>query len=322
LRPNETGPDVTQVQAALRASGSVLPKAEDGRFGAATQQAVLALYDRAGYEARYTQPSKAAVDALVNEAVTELEVARSDLAQATSSNDPSAIRSAKGAVSSAESTLAQRKATEGVVLPASEVLVVSELPGVLIDRPVEQGSRVEAGTPVVAVGSTNLVVRMDLTTAQAGELDGAGEAHVDDPGGDYEGTCSAGPVDSGAPAPGVAPEGESTDATGDNPVSGASEDDRGPSLVLSCTPAPGLDMVGANLRVTVTVPRSDGPVLAVPASAVATDSAGTTSVEVVDGEEVNRIEVSVGREAVGTVEVVPEVEGTLHEGMRVRVRHR
>lgn len=326
LRPGDTGPDVGQVQASLRAGGASIPAGEDGRFGWATQEAVRRLYESAGYEPRYTQGGRAEVERLIEEATLAVELAQGGV-DAAGSGDSDAAASARASLRAAESTLAQRRASEGIVLPGHEVVVVGELPGVLIERPVTAGARTEPGSTVAVVGSTDLVVQVEVTPAQSAELDGQAVATVAEPSLDYEAACTietADVTDGPAPAGEAVPNGDGDGAGvgAGTQGSGNAAPVSGPALVLHCDPAPRLEMVGVNVRVAMTIPRSDGPVLVVPAASVATDAAAASFVEVVDGERTRRVQVEVGREAVGSVEVVAAAGGELREGMQVRVRSR
>lgn len=58
LASGDTGPDVRQLQDALRARGSAIPASESGTFAQATERAVTALYKAAGYQVQTrTEPS-------------------------------------------------------------------------------------------------------------------------------------------------------------------------------------------------------------------------------------------------------------------------
>ncbi|HEX2149510.1 MAG TPA: hypothetical protein VHI31_04965, partial [Actinomycetota bacterium] len=170
------------------------------------------------------------------------------------------------------------------------------------------GDQVEAGTVVAAIGSVNLAVQMKLTEAQIVELGSAPAPARVDQAGDYESDCTADPTAVVATAK----------STGEAPAPAADER----AILINCATAPPLESIGSNVRVRITIPRSDGPVLAVPASAITSDPDGKAFVEVLGSGAPAPVEVRVGREAAGSVEVAPQKEGELDEGMKVRIARR
>jgi hypothetical protein len=137
----------------------------------------------------------------------------------------------------------------------------------------------------------------------------------------YEGTCPAGdatPAESSADAGTDAGNQESDDeSSGGAPAAGGGNY----QMMVVCDPLPPPDALGANVRVSMTVHRSDGPVLVVPTTAITTRSSGDSFVEVVERDGTRRVSVTVGGEADGYAAVQP-VGGSLDEGMDVRVRRR
>ena len=79
------------------------------------------------------------------------------------------------------------------------------------------------------------------------------------------------------------------------------------------------DLIGANVRITIPVGGTAGPVLAVPVAALSASADGSTRVEVaMDNGETRFVTVEPGLSAIGLVEVTP-LEGELVEGDRVVV---
>jgi multidrug efflux pump subunit AcrA (membrane-fusion protein) len=79
------------------------------------------------------------------------------------------------------------------------------------------------------------------------------------------------------------------------------------------------DLIGANVRITIPVGGTAGPVLAVPVAALSASADGSTRVEVAMGNgETRFVTVEPGLSAIGLVEVTP-LEGQLVEGDRVVV---
>lgn len=309
VRPGDSGPDVSMVQEAMRAAGQLIPASENGRFGSASQRATEVLYRDAGYEPRYTQRSRDDVDATIEAARSRLAGAQSALSQARSGAGGIPTGDARAAVVAATAELNKVRASEGAVLPAAEAVIVPQLPGVLVRTGASLGDQVEAGTVVAAIGSVNLAVQMKLTEAQIAELGSApAAARVDQAAGDYESECTADPA-----AVVAIPK-----SAGEAQVPAADER----AILINCATAPPLESIGSNVRVRITIPRSDGPVLAVPASAIGSDPDGRTFVEVLGSGDPAPVEVRVGREAAGSVEVAPQKEGELDEGMKVRIARR
>jgi peptidoglycan hydrolase-like protein with peptidoglycan-binding domain len=192
-------------------------------------------------------------------------------------------------------------------LPAHEVAAVPRLPAVLVDLPLVVGQAVPVGAPVAVIGSPGYKVRVDLTGAQARELTTDVEVAVQADQG-YAATC---PPAEAAPVA-AAPVGDAEDGAG-VPADAW-------QMTVTCDPAPPAETLSASVRVTLTVRRSEGPVLVVPATAMATAADGRTHVEVVEGGHSRRVEVAVGGEAGGFVAVDPLVDDGLAEGDEVRVR--
>lgn len=327
IRPGDAGPDVDALQDALQKMGYEIPgwERENKLFGRYTQLAVEKLYETAGFEPAYTLGSKAAVNQARSQAEEAVAAAQAALGATLESNSPEAA-AAQSALNEAVAARDQVRSTEGIVLPVREFVAVPHLPAILVDLPVRAGQHVDVGEAVAQIGSSRFRVRLELTPAQVNELaDDVEIAVFSDDG--YEAICL--PAE---PRPAAAPEGEDGNAregdepgddgdSGAEPSAGAPQAD-GSIMDVDCDPVPPAELVGASLRVTITVRRSEGEVLVVPATAVTSTSPTEAFVEVIgDDGEASRVTVSVGGEAEGFVEVTP-VDGDelLDEGMNVRVR--
>jgi hypothetical protein len=318
IRPGDTGPDVEAVQGALQAMGHGIPTAEQGEFGIRTRSAVEKLYTEAGYEPLYTVGDKDAWSAAVGEANEAVSEAEHRLAeeQASGVSDLGALESA---LATAQESRRKFRETEGLLLVAREFVAVPVLPAVLVDLPVSDGQQLEAGAPVASIGSSQFQLRIDLTSAQVSDLSPQMTitANSDD---GYQAICPPGKATK-AQAP-HEPAGGETDQTGQDEGGGGGGPTDAWEMIVICDPLPPPEALGSNIRVVMTVHRSDGPVLVVPTTAITTRPNGDAFVEVVEQNgDTRRVAVTVGGEAEGFAAVSPE-EGALEEGMQVRVRRR
>lgn len=332
IRPGHSGPDVEAIHAALQALGYEISESERSqtRFGWSSRNAIKSLYENAGYQPTYTLGSAEAVAAASDAAEDAVGAAQEALNLAVATN-PDGVAAARDALDSAEGALDHVQATEGVMLPAGELVAVPRLPAVLVDLVATDGQRMEAGAPVATVGSQQFQVRIELTSAQVNELADDVEIEVFADNG-YQATCL--PTE---PSPADEPKGDTATTTDPASAGAAEAQEPGPAdgggdgggvatsgdfvMDVICDPLPPGEALGVNLRVTMTVLRSDGPVLVVPATAVTTTASADAYVEVVGaGGVTTRVPVTVGGEADGFVAVAPVDGDALAEGMDVRVR--
>ncbi|WP_432515413.1 efflux RND transporter periplasmic adaptor subunit [Kineococcus sp. SYSU DK001] len=181
-------------------------------------------------------------------------------------------------------------------LPAGEVLYLADLPRRVDAVTATRGSVLEG--PAMTVSGATLQVTGSAAEADARLLAVGGEAFLDLPGGDRHRAVVA------ALAPGGGDSARWTVELTPDPL----------------TPEQVSELQGSNLRVSVPVGATQGPVLAVPLAALSAGSGGENRVEVVDGDprdgedaETRLVVVETGLAAEGAVEVRP-LEGELSEG--------
>lgn len=184
-----------------------------------------------------------------------------------------------------------RSSGGGVVLPMSEVVFVPGLPRRVDRVAVRRGDRM-AERPVTLSGST-LAVSMELTTGDAETLRRGMSTSVE--------------------VPGMAPVRARLGAI-TRTATGARTAVSLPDLSRRQVRA----LEGANVKVTVPLQQTQGPVLVVPVAALSTDSAGTVRVSAVTGHDTRAVEVEVGLSAQGYAEVRP-LTGSLRAGDHVVV---
>ena len=335
LRPGDTGADVAQLQAALKALGYA-DSDKPGKFGAGTKKAVSALYQHLGYTPpttggpggtgdaaalqaaaqRVTTAQRAATAAA--QAVTQ---AQADLAaaKATTPPDPAAVAHAETALGQAKQNsayaqqdLADAKkarsdliATTGVEMPLNEFVFVPSFPARISTLRGGVGAPVVA--PLLTLDSGALVVESvlqqpDQTLVKANMAVGLTAEQLNQ---EATGTVAAvGPyraaADPGADA-----------ATAPSLPSGY------PLTVTAHPPLPAA-WLGQDVRVTIEVEKTSGPVLVVPVAAVSTGQDGVTSVTVLgDSGERHRVTVTAGLESAGTIQVTPSGGAQLRAGDEV-----
>ncbi|GAB7191450.1 hypothetical protein NUM3379_21570 [Kineococcus sp. NUM-3379] len=358
LQVGVSGPDVVQFKQAVRAVGLDAGNPGSDVFDARAANAVTALYDEAGYPApeppegaeegvraaqdgvrgaeQAVREARAALDGArggagaveireadnaVNSARRELEAARAEVpvdtvrvadlqdalglaqlrrAQLDRPVDTGAQRSA---LEAAEQQLRQARADLGKAreqalphLPAGEVLFLADLPR-RVDAVTAARGKVLEG-PAMTVSGAALQVTGTVAEADAKLLAVDGEAFLDLPGGGRHRAVigAVRPGEGGAARPTV-------------------------NLVPDpLTPQQVEELKGSNVRVSIPVGATQGPVLSVPLAAVSAGPGGESRVEVVEGDPragedaVTRlVVVETGLAAEGAVEVRP-VRGQLAEG--------
>jgi HlyD family secretion protein len=305
LRPGMRGGDVSQAQSALRALG-YLTGEPDGVYGAATREAVAALYADLGYDAPIAGDPAAVAAAQngVRQAERALTVAEQELARLREdeSADPDAVERARQQVRFAQEDLAAARAARdevaavtGAMLPQSEVVFLPEFPALVEQSTARVGvDLAELSGPLLTVSSGELVVRATVNPGQRELL--------------AEGM----PVEIVSEFTGISAEGEiaSIDelSTGDTGAPGY------PMVVRPVEGSLDEQLAGADVRLTVTAAATDGPVLVVPLSAVFATADGQVAVLRVDGDGTQtRVPVTAGVSGDGYVAVTP-VSGGLAEG--------
>lgn len=280
LAPGASGPDVTQLQQALLAQGLLADSQVDGVYGSATSDALSQLYSRLGYTAQSTddgsgEDAKALRDAraVVRQAQDAVTAAKQD---GDSAADSTSLTTAQSALEDAQADLADVEARIGVVLPRSEVVFLPGDSATVLSVSGQVGQ--EAGQEVVSLGAGDLVLRGKTTTGQAAGLSVGATANVDVLGDDAN--CS---------------------------VTALDEADAERTLVtIGCD----TDLDPAALSGTVvarlTRDSTGTSVLCVPIGAVSERGDGTTTVITLTGTDtLTRVEVTVGLEADGYVEIRP-----------------
>ncbi|MEV6527593.1 peptidoglycan-binding protein [Longispora sp. NPDC051575] len=285
LRPGYTGPDVAQLQAALKALGRD-PQESNGVFGEGTKRALTTHYTALGYLVIPTGPDDdkqlAASDKQVLQAQRGVDDATDPVLKAR------AVEDLKEAKKSREE-LRQRT---GPILPMSEYVFLPSFPARVEGLKAEIGGEVSA--PLITLSSGELRVRSLLGQAQqAGVKPGM-------------------PVEILAETQGATARGAVT-SVGELQTDKAQGTSGYPMLITPSTPL-AATLAGQNVRVTVTAAATAGEVLVVPLSALFASADGKVHVvrRGADGAR-ERLEVTAGMSADGYV----EVRGALTPGDRV-----
>nr|WP_238994274.1 peptidoglycan-binding domain-containing protein [Actinomyces sp. 565] len=281
LAPGASGPDVTQLQQALVAQGLLSDSAVDGTYGSATSAAVSQLYSYLGYTAASTdggsgEDAKALRNARAAVRQAQDAVTAAEQEEGPTSADSTSLTTARAELADAQADLADTEARIGVVLPRSEVVFVPEGSATVLSVSGQVGR--EAQQAVVSLGSGDLVLRGKTVAGQAAELRVGATANVD--------------------------------ALGDGAACSVTALDAADSGRTQVTVGCDTDLDPAALAGTVTarlIRESTGTsVLCVPIGAVSERADGTTTVITLTGTDtLTRVEVTVGLEADGYVEIRP-----------------
>lgn len=300
ITPGATGDDVGAVQQLLAQLGYEISDAS-GTYGRSTERALRGFYQDRGYEAPTTSsPTDDDVDAAVAEADAAAE-------QVGNAPDPASAAAAQTSLSNAKEKYYELRAKQGTVVSPRELAALPALPGSVVQVSGALGSGSEGSLLDIGIGG--LVVVIDLpservqtiATGQAVEVQlgseiVTGKVDVVDP--------------PSMPGNSTAQSGEAS-ASANRTATIASDDP-------SALPESALDLP---VPVRVVVATSDGPVLAVPLSAIFEDVGGKSYVEVPTSKGRDRVAITTGVIGDGLVEISTS-DGSIKEGSEVIVGSR
>ena len=287
LVPAASGPDVTQLQQALVAQGLLSDSQVDGVYGPATSDAVSQLYSRLGYTAPTTdggsgEDAKALRDARAAVRQAQDAVTAAGQQGGTAAADSMSLATAQAALTDAQADLADIEARTGVILPRSEVVFVPGGSATVLSVSGQIGQ--QAAQEVLSLGGGELVLRGKVVASQAASLSVGASATVGELGGSA--TCrvtALDPADSGRT-----------------------------QVTIGCDTDLDPTALAGTVTARITRATTATTVLCVPVGAVSENADGTTTVITVTGTDtLTRIEVVVGLEADGYVEVRPNDPGAL-----------
>lgn len=309
IEPGMEGPDVAQLQAALRRLG--YSPDSTGRFGEDTKLAVAQFYQAAGFDpvpsATTSQDVLTARLDLLNASET-LAAAEDALEIASTSDRPAALAERDIALAvrdAATAALETARDAYGPTVPMGEVAFIPIQP-------------VRILSAVTVLGAIKTVVSGDATGGEESSL-------VTVSAGTLVVSSAVNIADDALVRVGMAveliDEGTSSTYTGviatiaDRPTLDLTGVMSRLAMVLPDEPLPA-SVVAHDLRVVVTSAASDGEVLVVPVAAVSTDTRGDLTVSVLDPDspEPRVVVVSVGLTADGFAAVTPTTPELLVEG--------
>ncbi|MFI5680905.1 peptidoglycan-binding protein [Streptomyces cellulosae] len=283
MLPGESGDDIAQLQSALAGLGLYDGGDTRGRFGTATEKAVVALYRRMGYPVPVTGGS------------------------GTGRADPSADGTDR------------TQAANGPFVPSSEMAFASSVPVRVVGLPTAVGDKVSG--PVVSLATGGLRLTGYLDPSYGGLVKEGMKARIsaESLGLTASGTvASVGAL----VTPGDKAGSQASDGSASDQGSGGLPNGGVPYLPLQVTRTGTWDnrLDGQNVRITITAAATTGAVLTVPEAAINAGADARTSVTVLrpDGSQ-HPVPVTVGVSADGKVQVSPVGKARLQAGDRVVV---
>lgn len=278
MLPGESGDDIAQLQSALSGLGLYSGGDARGRFGTATEKAVVALYRRMGYPVPVT-PGAGTGDS---------------------------ERSGSGSV-------AGGAAAGRAFVPSSEMAFAPSVPVRVVGLPAAVGDKVSG--PVVSLATGGLRLTGYLDPSYAGLVEEGMKIRIS---AETLGVSAAGTVASvGALVTPGDKAGAASDDPAAPPASGAPANGGVPYLPVQVTREGTWDnrLDGQNVRMTITAAATAGAVLTVPEAAINSGADARTSVTVLrpDGSR-HTVRVTVGVSADGMVQVAPAGSGRLGGG--------
>jgi hypothetical protein len=281
LLPGVVGEDVARFQEMLVGEGFEV--VIDGRFGRESQEATVEFYEGLGFAAVRTGEE---LDEALRAAEDGVRAARLAVEDARQVGGTTLAR-ARDELRAAEEARDRAAVRVGVVVPLGEVVGVGGLPATVSSVDTRVGEVVEG--PVLRLTTSELVVDAVVDSRVAALLAPGVEAMAGD-GGEW----------------------------GLVVVSNDGQDDQGRSVVRleAADPIPA-DLLGADVRVEAVLAATEGPVVAVPVTAVRSGSDGEFVRVVEPDGSVREVGVTPGMSIGGWVEIAGS-EGELVPGMLVR----
>lgn len=340
LKPGAAGPDVLQLQQALRGLGFRTGNDKDGTFGAGTGAALTALYTAHGYTPLPAQPEATALVAAAEDGVAAarrageddrdaLQTARAQATAARAAAEESgtgaaraertaaeqAVREARRRVArdnadlaAARGRLSAARTAAGPMLPAAEVLYLRGFPATVDSLTTAVGEVLTHSA--MTLSADGLVVRSTVPAFQRGGLQ---------PGQSVRIVSDSGRVSTSGTVVSV-----DDTATGVQPVATGAAAPGPARYPLVVRPDHDLDpgLAARSVQVTVQAEPSQGRVLAVPTSALTVDASGRPAVTVYQDGARHRTEVATGASGGGWTEIRPSADDAVREGDRVVVAGR
>lgn len=323
LKPGTEGDDVAQLQQALKALGFGRGYDTAGTFGAGTQSALADFYDSIGYEPTPAQDggeeAVESAEGVVKQAKRSLEDAKTAAASDDSTSAKTQVTRAEEDLADAQKKLAEAGINAGPMLPASEVVYLTDFPA-RVDAVLATVGKAVSGT-LLKLSTGALIVQGSL---QAYEKDLLSKGQKVDilselTGDEAKGTvASVTAAQAGSSASSASSGGGSSNSSSSSGGTGTTSG----GWTVTVTPDEALpaSLMGQDVRLTVSAASTKGKVLVVPVAAVSAQADGTTVVNVKEaGSGRRKVEVRTGVTGDGYVEVTPIGSGVLNAGDQVIV---
>lgn len=330
ITPQLRGPDVEMLRACLAAAGYLEEVEPVDIFDRSSQDAAQRLFLAHGYDLAQTIAPDAQAEAeAADEAVTSAEqavtVATDELEAAREADDAAgageSIASleqqfvgASRALEQARDDRQEARSRVGPEVQPSMIRVIPSLPRVVSAVGVRVGDQVgDDSQPSFGLASqaAQLEAEVDETTPGIAELAAGAEVRIEASGQSFAATVtSIEDLGGGDPA---------ADGQVDPPDEAGSAQPRRRRIVAALGDQVPATLLGSNVLVTAQLAASQGPVLAVPITALQSDGRGQAYVQVRAGDvdpadtRSRRVDVQVGLDVDGLVEITP-VDGQLAPG--------
>lgn len=303
LRPGARGDDVARLQRALGSLGYDRGYDEEGHFGPGTKVAVTNFYRALGYDPVPAQADGDEAILAADDGVLQAQRAVEDASKGR------AKARARQDLDRSQKELAKVRSANGPMVAATEVVFLRSFPARVASTSVGLGD--EVTSTAMTISSGELVVTTSLQPSQKGLIREGMRAEILSEASGKSYPATVGSVADALPGSQAGEADEPTSAQVD-PV------EQGYAVVVVAQDRLPSKVFGQGVRVTVEAAATQGEALVVPVTAISAGADAKTIVTVVTSEgDRRKVEVLIGTNGDGFVEVTPVAGSKLAEGEQV-----